>query len=532
MRSWKRNSLMTVLLSLMLSVVVFSIWMAGCAKNEPFDPNSLENAIPVAELFVTSAEDEDLNTTSYFERIFNWSGSDRDGFVEEFYVSIRTDGENPAPWDTTTATDTTMTFLPDPSTGEASATFLLACKDNRGAYSDTLVQFFPMRNHPPVVEFEPDFDPLQNMQREFVYEGEAVVDTVYYNWGASNFRFLAYDLDGVQTMNDFYRYTFVDGGNPDQTWDHDHPDADPELGWVKVAFEVGTESYEFELFITDLSPGEKTLTVSVQDEAQGDPRFQYTWEVRAPKSPVLYIADNSSSVGRAMYGDLLDGMFGEDNWDQYDFVFGFPDKPFVLLENMRQFDAVIWTDGGTMSDVLSRASATDGVLHQYVLPQDNREPGRLLLVSKIVAGYGSDGTSIAFGSNVLGINASAGLPEGILENFGGRSTESQGGANYLPGFTGLYSIGQGTGLNIIYDMPNEPDHVPSEELYRMEFCVRCYGPPGQPFDPVIAIRRPHRDVDPVATVVCFALQLEYFNNSQVVTALEQVLTDEMGVVAK
>jgi len=284
-----------------------------------------------------------------------------------------------------TSADTTMTFSPDPSSGEASATFLLACRDNRGAYSDTIVQYFPMQNHTPVVDFQPDFEPLANMQREYVFEGEAVVDTVYWNWGASNFRFFAYDLDGLATMDNFYRYTFVDGGNPDQTWDIDDPDADPEQGWVRVPFEAATESYEFEIFVSDLEPGERTLTVSVQDEANGDPRFQYSWIVREPKNSVLYIPDNTSSVGRAMYGALLDGLFGEGNWDQYDFVFGFPDKPFVLLENIRHFDLVLWTDGGTTSSVMNIASTRDGVLHQYVIPQDDSvPPGRLMLISKTV----------------------------------------------------------------------------------------------------------------------------------------------------
>ncbi len=142
---------MAGLLTLMLSVVIFSNWLAGCTANEPFDPNSLENQPPVARLFVEgSQEGEDLNPTSYFQRTFNWSGTDRDGWVEEFYVSIRTDGDNPAPWDTTTATDTTMTFITDEN-GEAEATFLLACRDNRGAYSDTISQFVPLKNFPPVV---------------------------------------------------------------------------------------------------------------------------------------------------------------------------------------------------------------------------------------------------------------------------------------------------------------------------------------------------------------------------------------------
>ncbi len=525
MRSWKRNTLMTGLLGLMLSLVMFSIWLAGCAANEPFDPNSLENRPPVARLFVEPPpEGEELNPTSYFMRTFNWSGSDRDGWVEEFYVSIRTDGDMPAPWDTTTATDTTMTFVPDPSSGEASATFLLACRDNRGAFSDTIVQFFPMRNHPPVVGFQSDFDPIQNMQRDIIYEGEAPVDTLYWNWGASNFRFFAFDLDGVETLDDFFRYTLVEGGDPDLTWDIDDPDADPELGWVRVPFETGVSSYEFDVYVTNVNPGQRTLTVSVQDEALGDPRFQYTWEVRAPKNSVIYVPDNSSSLGKALYSALLDDLFGEGNWDQYDFVFGFPDKPYVLLENLRQFEVVLWTDGGTVSSFMQIASSRDGVLHQYVIPQDDREPGRLMLISKMVAGAGSDGPSPVFVSSVLGINAAAGLPVGILQNFYNRAAESQGGGSYLPNMTGAIGFGAAVGLDLLEG---------TEELYRMEWCRFCYNPSESgPFDPVVGSRRPHRDVDPLASAVCISLQLEYFNNAQVISALGQILTDEMGVVPR
>lgn len=494
--------------------------LIGCAANEPFDPDSLANLPPVVRLFVApGAGGEELNPTSYFDRTFNWSGSDADGFVEEFYISIRTDGDNPAPWDTTTSTDTTLTFVPDQETGEASATFLLACRDNRGAYSDTLQQFVPMRNHPPIVNFQSNFEPLQNMQRELVYDGATVVDTVYWNWGASNFRFNAYDLDGLHTMDDYFRYTTMDE-EPTVTRDWDDPAADPETGWVRVPFEEAEESYEFEVLVSGLAPGQRTLTVSVRDEAAGDPRFQYSWEVREPKSPVLYIGDNTSSVGRELYGDLLDQMYGAGNWDQYDFVFGFPDKAFVLLETMRLFDAVLWTDGGSTSEVMSAASNRDGPLEQYIIPPDGQQPGHLLLISRMVTGEGGQGPSPVFIGNVLGINAAASSPVDPITNFMGRQAQPQAGGSYLPFMTGSNNFGQGRGMD-----PNEDTEV----LYRMEYCLRCYGSARPPFDPVVGIRRPTRDTNPEANVVCFSLQLEYFDHDQVVSTLEQVLTDEMGV---
>ena len=72
-----------------------------------------------------------------------------------------------------------MTFATDVN-GEAEATFYLACRDNRGALSDTLVRTIPLQNFPPVINFEPDFDPRFDLQREITAEN----DTLYWNWGA------------------------------------------------------------------------------------------------------------------------------------------------------------------------------------------------------------------------------------------------------------------------------------------------------------------------------------------------------------
>ena len=56
-----------------------------------------------------------LNPTSYFNRTFRWSGTDVDGWVVEYHLSIRTDSAVPAPWDTTARTDTTMSFVTMPA---------------------------------------------------------------------------------------------------------------------------------------------------------------------------------------------------------------------------------------------------------------------------------------------------------------------------------------------------------------------------------------------------------------------------------
>ena len=76
------------------------IWLAGCAANDPFDPDSVLNHAPVVKMSVSAPEGGELNPTSYFQRKFSWYGSDQDGWVQEYYVSIRTDAAVPAPWDT------------------------------------------------------------------------------------------------------------------------------------------------------------------------------------------------------------------------------------------------------------------------------------------------------------------------------------------------------------------------------------------------------------------------------------------------
>ena len=220
-----------------VTALAASLALAACT-NDPFDPSSVANERPVVRFFVGPVDpDGELNPTSYFARTFHWSGSDRDGQVEEFYVSIRLDPAVPAPWDTTTRTDTTMTFQTDDD-GNAEATFYLACRDDRGALSDTLVQFVPLRNFPPAVNFQSDFEPLRNLQREFVYDGEAVVDTVYWNWGAMNLRLFAFDLDGRETMDSFYRYTCADT-EPTEIRAWDDPDADVMQHWLEAPFTGG-----------------------------------------------------------------------------------------------------------------------------------------------------------------------------------------------------------------------------------------------------------------------------------------------------
>ncbi len=76
---------------LLLLLVVAALLTVSCT-NDPFDPESVPNQPPVMRFFASPVVVDDvLNPTSYYQRTFHWSGSDADGEVEEYYVSIRTD---------------------------------------------------------------------------------------------------------------------------------------------------------------------------------------------------------------------------------------------------------------------------------------------------------------------------------------------------------------------------------------------------------------------------------------------------------
>lgn len=503
---------------LIASLAAAAAWLVGCAANDPFDPSSTVNLRPFVRFFVGPVEPgQDLNPTSYFSRRFNWSGTDPDGRVVEFYVSVRSHSQVPAPWVATTRTDTTMTFVTDED-GRSEATFYLACRDDRGALSDTLVQYVPLRNFPPVVNFQSDFDPLVNMQREFATGGEAVADTLYWNWGACNFRLFAFDLDGAATMDDFCLYTLAEG-DPEQVYDADDPLGDPNRDWIRQSFDAGdAEVREFEIYVKGALPGARTLRVVVKDEAAGEVEFTYTWEVRAPRGRVIYVFDDTSTAGRAFYRGFLDAEFGADSWDTYDFWFGFPDRGFVLLETLRQFDLVIWTGGGA-SPVLAAAAARGGVLQQYVQGGQAAAPGQLAMISLGVAGN-STRLPYPFIQEVLGISPTP-APPSVFSKVAGK--QALGQFAHLPAVTVADSSATGLGL------------VPltgTEILYKMEYCETCYGDPRRPrppFDPVVMVRRPARSVSPFAAVLCGSLQLEICDPAQAAAALTALLRQELGV---
>lgn len=512
--------------------VAIAAWLAGCAANDPYDPASVPNTPPTARLFVGPVTPGgELNPTSYYQRTFRWSGTDVDGWVREYYVSIRTQAGVEAPWDTTTRTDTTMTFSPDDQ-GLAEATLLVACRDDRGAVSDTVIQYIPLRNFPPAVNFQSDYNPLRSLQRELIDAGgqvttnpSAAVDTNYFNWGAMSFRMFALDLDGASTMDDFYRYTLADGdGDALPTWDAGEAGADPNLGWVRVPFNSSAEIKKFSITVRGAAPGEtRTLRVSVKDEAESDANFSYSWEVRAPRGPVLFIGESLTTNGRNFLNGALDAIYGAGGWDQFSFWFGWPDSPGDLLETFRSFDAVVWADGGAGSLNIRQASASGGVLNQYMVPLDASDPGRVLFLSRGLVGA-PNGLSNAFLISTLGVSPT-GSPATALRYPAGKLALHQAGT--LPDMaTAVTSTAGGIGLARLTGADNEI-------LYRMEYC-ECYGDPRRPsppYDPIVGIRVPSRATAARARFAGLSVQIENFNAAQATAVIGAILEEELGVTA-
>jgi hypothetical protein len=232
------------------------------------------------------------------------------------------------------------------------------------------------------------------------------------------------------------------------------------------------------------------------------------------------VPDNSGPNTKVLYRDFLAQEYGEGGWDEYNFWFGFPDHAFVLIESMRKFQAVLWADGGSTSPRLEEAAQTGGPLEQYLFPFGDEEPGHLLLISKGVVGSSSS-IPFPFLKNVLGINPTP-SPVSSITTVVGRSALGQ--QPYLPDLTSTSGFGQAVGLNY----PTESNIPWASALYQMEECVRCYGT-RPPWDPIVGMRFPDYDTAALASTVTISLQLEYFNNEQVLNGLSAILSDELGV---
>ncbi len=501
-----KTSATTILLALGIATLLAGAWLPGCA-NDPFDPNSVENHRPIAQLFVSAAQVDTLNPTSYYERTFSWSGTDVDGFVVLYYVSIQKGDETPL-WTETTGTDTTMTFATDDE-GLAEATIRLTCQDNRGALSDTVTLYVPLRNFPPVIGFQRTFDPEP------------------WSFNAAVFRLFAMDPDGIQTMDTFYRYK-LDTADDGLVYPSGDPDADPSLGWVEVDF-PSPDLTDFQIELRNIPSGLRTLSVTVGDEADADALLEYEWTVRPAAGPVLIVKDSGASNAEELYTGFMDEIYGPNdeeaglfNWSRYEILEGLPDQEWILTETFRQFEVLVWYTGNTASGNLAQAMPS---LLTYLAPDTIAEPdavpGKLLMISPSVAGSAYAGNiPPSFAEVTLGIDFTLAPVQQFTVDAGYTAVAAD--TSGIAGFDLTSTSNWATTLGVT---PIDP--LISEVLYQLEFCRTCYSN-RPPFEPYIGVRKPRRTPEtPLADTVVLTTQLERYDYDQVKAALRAILENEL-----
>ncbi len=471
----------------------------GCA-GDPFDPDSVINHPPRARIYVGSVSGDSLSPTSYFDRTFYWSGSDVDGFVTEYHVSIETEEGMAAPWVVTDRTDTTMTFNTD-DLGQARALIRVACRDDRGAMSDTVSQYLPLKNFPPIINFVTDYD------------------TFFWSYSSANFRFFALDLDGNVTMDDSVTFYLDTADTLAPVLVLGEEGADPALRRVRQALN-DVENGEFEIELHgNAQPGERTLNVIIEDEADSAYHFTWTWDVRPVTGPVLMIDDFAGDFDIPTYHHLMDEVFGEDSWPMYNLEDGLPDRLWVLTETLRQFECVFWYTGSSTSTSLITMADQ---LADYLFPNDETvAPGKMLIVSKAIIG----GTTQ--------------IPPSLIQNSLGIISQPTTPPFFIPQNKVIYSYtDDGDDTNdtsvIAFRMLNNRcgsvglnPRSDAEAIYQAERRTLNTMPQARPF---VGVRFPSRELAPVASAVTISLQWENIRSDDVLASFRSILADELGVV--
>jgi len=483
-----------IVLAVAMTACGLAAWLAGCS-NEPFDPESLTNIPPVASIFVTPGIGGELNPTSYYDRTFSWSGTDPDGFVVEYYVSIETE-ESPAPWIATQQTDTTMTFSTDDQ-GQAQALIRLVCRDDRGALSDTVSRHIPLRNFPPVINFVTDYD------------------TTFWSFGSANFRLFAVDLDDNTTMSDSIVYFLDTADSTLAPISEGEAGADPNVRPVIKQIE-DMVSGRFTIDLTDIAQrGLRTLHVRVSDEADATGAFDWEWDARPALSNVLLVDDFLGNLDVPFYYAAMDSLYGTDGWSIYDMADGLPDRTWVFMSWLREFDALFWYTGSSASANLAVAAV---YLHEYlnVPTDDDPDAGRLLLISKSL--IGSTGSlPPTFIQETLGFERTASLPMFFIPS---DKLCMSVPAGRLPNLHFNHSYSAGVGM-----MPRDG----TETIYQMEYYESWSSNDRPPYEPIVGIRRPHSNTGLDASAVSVMLQFEAVNFTDGLGAVRGMLENELGV---
>lgn len=474
--------------------------LAACT-NDPFEPESLENQPPVARISVGFADS--LAPASYNEARFAWSGSDVDGLVVGFWVSITTQDQPDAPWIFTTGSDTVSTWTTRED-GTVFPTLHVVALDDRGALSDTARVAYPLVNTPPVLEYAEEFEPPLT------------------SIAAADFDFFTFDPDGDDTLLPLVEYRY-DGSDPGVRFDVGDTLADPAVGWVTL----DRERRGFRLRLRDIPGGDpangdqQTVYVRVRDDAGAATVLEYSWTVPEVRGNVLLVDDDDgNTITRDdFFVDAMEAHFG-DQWTRIEAT-SLRGEPEVIAASIAPFDALIWyvrrQGRGVNIEEIHEA------LETYL-----DSGGKLYLDFQYVgAPVTASQLNDAFRRAYLGVKANPDegqifAPQQVANQVG-TTVEIFGNDPTLPDLS--YEIASGGFFDLWSIGVDEPSAAP---LYRFEdarWSARCL----PPCEPVVASRRP---ASGVAQVVTVAAQLELTSDPELaVQAIRSLWEDQLDLVS-
>lgn len=499
-----------------LSVALLLAASLASCTNDPFDPEGLPNARPIARIFV-GGDGGALQATSYNAVTFHWSGTDADGLIVGFHVAIAPDGEVPANWIFTTNDESTASYTTD-ANGQVTPRLWVVAQDNRGALSDTVSTAFPLVNFPPVLEFAVDFEPVRQ------------------SFSAASFELFGFDLDGDDTLLPVVDYRF-EGSDPSIVFPSGDPLADPTKGWVRRA----RNRKRFVLDLRNVPAGDpanefrQTVYVRLVDEAGAASDFSYTWQVFEVRGEVLLVDDNTTAAGRdQFYRDVMNAHLG-DAWNVIEAA-NLPGNPDDQWLTFSPFRTIVWYSQPVSPS--PRLAAAQDVLRRFLLEDldpgtPGLQKGRLYIEYQLAASTTS-GLNSGFRSEVLRIGSTP-FPRNQMVRTNdiavasviGPTLEINSQDPTLPDLVHNPSAGTGTYFGL-WGLSLASDAVP---LYKFEQAL--WGGRTDPTcplpgcEPVVVSRWPATGL---AEVVLVAFQIDYANAAGTsIEAVRALLRDHLGV---
>lgn len=354
--------------AILLGLGIFALTLCGCKEGETI-PNSPPDSFISIEKINLHGEDRLNSSVS-----LSWYGTDIDGFAEKFEFSI-----NQGPWFETFARDSVFRFALDPGVDTTDVDFRLRAIDNEGAVDQTPAQLrIPLRNSPPVVEFDKDIVPK---------------DTAF---TAFTFRWLFDDPDGASTVTNAYLkinngdWTEIDRSQPLVTIVASDPS---QSGSQTANIYYGSETKPGIENVPGLNnDGFNTFQLKVLDlaGAESKPDTIENLYIKSAKSNILMIGGQPEQINKE-YNKIL-----SDIGIQFDYIDlardGGKNQPYFWDPTFRllaaQYDIIFFN--ADQSIFVNAATGETGILLEFAAPvlQDyTNNGGKSFITTSFPSGY-------------------------------------------------------------------------------------------------------------------------------------------------